>query len=377
MACAAPPSDRAPARAEAAEWSHSTEVELLAVPGKIVAAHAIGDSLVGIVTARPAQYNVVRVTGGTPPSMSLITKSLRREPLRAAPCSRGGMVVIAQGSHEVLEISATGTVQEHPPLPIAVRTVHALQCESAADLVLLTDPVLKTITRPTLLRTQSILMRVSGDSSRVDTLGALPGRELLLLAPGDTGRVPPYGAELHAALGTFLFYVGTTDDPAIRHVQINGHPLGYTTFVVDETRIPPDTVRRTLRASLGGALDRMPAATKEELLYTLSEDRHPQPWVDLAADPDDNLWIGSTRAAAAGQRAWLVFDRTGHRIGRLHLPDSLEVLEVGRRHLLAARGRTVVWYDLRRGRSPTPAPRSPLATLPAAGDRSWPRSPGG
>ena len=286
-------------------------------------------------------------------------------------------MAVTQGSHEVLEISATGTILEHPSLPIAIRTLHALQCESATDLVLLADPALKVLTQPTLLRTQSILMRVSGDGSRLDTLGALPGRELLLLAAGDSGRVPPYGAELHAALGTFLFYVGTTDDPAIRHVQINGHPLGYTTFVVDESRIPPDSVRRALRASLGGALDRMTAAAREELLYTLSEDRHPQPWVGLAADPDDNLWIGSTRAAAAGQRAWLFFDRTGHRIGRLHLPDSLDLLEAGRNYVLAKRGKSVVWYEIGRSPPATRAPRPPADSLPAAGGRSLPRSRGG
>lgn len=347
------------------------------MPGRIVAAHSIGDSLIGIVSAHPAQYTVVRITGGTPSTMMLMTKALRREPMYAAPCSRGGMVAIAQGSHNVLEISATGNVVDHPPLPIAIRTLHALQCEAASDLVVLADPALKAVTQPTLLRTQSILLRVSGDGSRLDTLGAMPGRELLLLSAGDTGRVPPYGAELHAALGTFLFYVGTTDDPAIRHVQINGHPLGYTTFVVDEFRIPPDSIRRVLRASLGGALDRMPAAAREELLYTLSEDRHPQPWVDLAADLDDNLWIGSTRAAAAGQRAWLIFDRTGHRIGRLHLPDSLDILEVGRRYVLARRGRSVVWFELGRTRPATPAPQLPTDSLPAAGGRSSPRSPGG
>jgi hypothetical protein len=352
-------------------------VELLSVPGRIVAAHSIGDSLIGIVSAHPAQYTVVRITGGTPSSMLLMTKALVREPMYAARCSRGGMVAIAQGSHEVLEISATGNVVEHPALPVAIRTLHALQCETASDLVVLADPALKAVTQPTLLRTQSILLRVSGDGSRLDTLGAMPGRELLLLSAADTGRVPPYGAELRAALGTFLFYVGTTDDPSIRHVQVNGHPLGYTTFVVDEYRIPPDSVRRALGTSLGSALDRMPAATREALLYTLSEDRHPQPWVDLAADPDDNLWIGSTREAAAGQRAWLVFDRTGHRIGRLHLPDSIDVIEVGSRYVLAKRGRSVVWFELDRARSATPAPRLPTESLPGAGGRSSPRSPGG
>jgi hypothetical protein len=203
-------------------------------------------------------------------------------------------------------------------------------------------------------------LRFAPDGRLLDTIAVATGPAVASVALGSarTFVSPLLGpVTVHAVHGDAL-YVGTGErfevrvhalDGALRRLlRVPGADLSVTLEELDAARVQ--------RASTGRG---NPLA---ERLMAQAERSIPPPssrpaYGDLHVDVLGNVWVGEYPWLGPGgapprtPRIWTVFDPQGGMLGEIEVPDGLQILEIGRDHLLALRwelsgAQNVVMYGL-------------------------------
>jgi hypothetical protein len=164
---------------------------------------------------------------------------------------------------------------------------------------------------------------------------------------------------VHAVHGNNL-YLGTGDRLEIQVRGADGSLAGLL-------RVPTADLSVTLeeldaaRSERAASVARNPIAQQ---LMVQAEREMPPPtsrpaYADLLVDELGNVWLGDYPWTGPGgypprtSSQWTVFDRRGRMLGRIEIPDGLQLLEVGEGYVLALRwertgAQSVVMYDLTR-----------------------------
>jgi len=234
-------------------------------------------------------------------------------------------------------------------VPSSLGAVLGAQCENGHDLIAMVDGSVPEASGVSLVRVGAALVRIS-QGGHVDTLGSLPGRELLRLSATDSGVEPPFGVATRFAAGPTRLYLAATNEATILEYQTNGRRLAAIDVVRERTAVSRGQVDSALASS--GHADKLPREVREALLDAMTRERTVPLWKTLVVDPDENIWATSYEPPDKdGDRAWMVYAADGTRRAKIFLPHDFDVTEVSRTYVLgvfrsAPPGAAARWYGL-------------------------------
>lgn len=172
---------------------------------------------------------------------------------------------------------------------------------------------------------------LDGEGRVTVTLGDHPGSERLVTPGGSSPH--PLGKEPVIAIGATRAYIGTADSLTVLVYGLDGTPLPpislpYQNLATSEA----DRSRYRLLDTLGKDQSEI---TRQVLDWQTFEFPPTVPaYTAMMVDRSDNLWLRLFPRSAENTVAWEVFSPDGTPLGRLDLPGTFEVFDIGEDYLL-------------------------------------------
>ncbi|MDX1394033.1 MAG: hypothetical protein R3195_06575 [Gemmatimonadota bacterium] len=178
------------------------------------------------------------------------------------------------------------------------------------------------------------LVELDREGTVVRDLGEFPGDESYALAESGSMIVGPlaFGASLHVAVvGNDGIAIGATDE---EHLRIHTAGAGEEAPHGLARRA---TTERDFQRAMNAYLDDF--APDARLIEARRFDDMPRvearPYFDeLRGDPAGNVWVRHYSGPEDPTRLWTVFDGSGAVVATARTPDDVEVLEIGRDHVV-------------------------------------------
>lgn len=204
---------------------------------------------------------------------------------------------------------------------------------------------------PGLFRAPVAFVRFDGDGRRVDSLTAVPGREVLLRLE-DGRRVmgtAPYARDAAAALLPGGFLVGDQTAYAVEVWSREGRRLARVTWEGPDLTLGPEAVSAWIKAQIGS----VPAPERPSVRAYLAEapvPEHRPAYGVVVSGPAGGFWVGAYAPPGEEAAAWEAFDASGRRLGTVRMPPLFRPLDVAGDRLLGVRrdASGVEWVEVRR-----------------------------
>lgn len=183
---------------------------------------------------------------------------------------------------------------------------------------------------PGLSREPVAYVRYAASGELLDTIGLVPGREVLLTSEDGRGVMgpAPFGRAAVHALGGSRLVVGDQIDYELRFYSSEGSLKRIVRWGGDDLAID-----RELRAEWRAVrLADVPPEDRERAERELSEavlpDRRPA-YGGILTTEEGGLWVAEFTVEGRAAGAWAVFDGEGRWRGSVAVPDRFEPLQVG------------------------------------------------
>lgn len=188
-------------------------------------------------------------------------------------------------------------------------------------------------------RAPAAVTRLSGDGSRLDTLGLFPGREVFIGSEG--GRTvmsqPLFGHSLQVAMGANLLAIGDPADFAVSLYDEGGRLRVALRVRGMDLSLGPALVRQAMQERLSAVRDVDRPALRRQLESMDMPATRPA-YAALRIAAGGQVWIEEYRVGT-GPATWWVFDPARGPIGRVTLPAGFTLEQAGDDWVLG------VWRD--------------------------------
>ena len=180
---------------------------------------------------------------------------------------------------------------------------------------------------------------IDSSGKQVGSIGPFPGESVFLgpgKDPGSTIRTAiPLGASTLFATASDAVHVVDTDFFAVRTYGIDGR----LRMIARRPHAPQVVRPEDITAVVEAALEDLPPVQwiRDGMKAAYAEVPPPQYLPAIRAvrvDRDDNVWVQAGHAPTAADATWSVFERRGRWLGDVILPAALEILEIGRDHVV-------------------------------------------
>jgi hypothetical protein len=189
--------------------------------------------------------------------------------------------------------------------------------------------------RPTVYRS------ASRDGSLATDFGEFPGSEFFMQVRSSGGgmsmmaRLIPFGKYAMAAVGPDRFHFGSGDSYEIRSYAEDGRLARIVRWDRPPVPVAEAHVNARIEEAVAEASDPNEAREVRQTYAELPVPDFFPAFAGLEADRFGNLWVEDYRMPGDHRTTFHVFDADGRLVGRVDLPEEMELLDLGEDYLLA------------------------------------------
>jgi hypothetical protein len=191
------------------------------------------------------------------------------------------------------------------------------------------------------VRNPMTLFRYGVDHALACSIRGIQSSEKFQARWGPWGMVstdPPFGRVTSISVGGTRTYVSTGDADEISVYGESGSLEMLIRRTLEPTRVTPEMASRDKERRIEEERGEMEEASVEpRVLRMIEELPYPEivpPYASTVLDSEMNLWAEEFPVVEDGPRQWSVFDPGGVWLGRVTLPNGLEVYEIGSDYIL-------------------------------------------
>ncbi len=169
-----------------------------------------------------------------------------------------------------------------------------------------------------------------------DSLGTFAGPEAQILTGEGFVAIREllFGRDLHVAAAADRIAVGNDDTYSVRLYRSDGTLERIVRLDVPNRPIGEADYARVREEVLAGIEDEGGRSRTRRMFDDMPRKETLPAFDALRIDPDGNLWVARARIPGEEQPEWFVHRPDGQLVARVRTPPDVEVLEIGRDHLL-------------------------------------------
>ena len=168
-------------------------------------------------------------------------------------------------------------------------------------------------------------------------------------------RPHPFGRSLRLAISRDGIILGTGETTEVRQYSYDGTVARILRWPAADLTIRPEDIIAYRTAQLAEVSEDRRPALERSLLEMPMPPAFPA-YTRLEGDPDGNIWAEEFSRPSQPAAHWTVFSRSGELLGRMRVPDDLEITDIGSDRLVGIERdylgvERIVVYEIRK---PTP-----------------------